>query len=55
MNRRELSTALTDAGLPPDSFQIAGVHETGHADAAWWTSSDEVGERVARVARTWVL
>ena len=34
---------------------VAGVHETGHADAAWWTSSDEVGERVARVARTWVL
>ncbi|PFG35450.1 glycerate kinase [Flavimobilis soli] len=34
---------------------VAGVHETGREDVAWWTHGDEVAERVGRVARTWVL
>lgn len=27
MDRHELRTALLAAGLPPESFQLAGVHE----------------------------
>jgi len=34
---------------------VAGVHETGHDDAGWWTAGEDVSERVGRVARTWVL
>ncbi|MFC6014202.1 hypothetical protein [Nocardia lasii] len=40
MNRRELSTALTDAGLPPDSFRIEGVHETDPVPTDFWFLRD---------------
>ena len=29
---------------------VAGVHETGHADAEWWTSSDEVAAAIHALA-----
>ncbi|MGF0319772.1 hypothetical protein [Nocardia fluminea] len=36
MNRHELAEALTAAGLPPESFQIAEVHETSPPPTDFW-------------------
>ncbi|MFD4456948.1 hypothetical protein [Nocardia sp. NPDC058480] len=36
MNLQQLAAALTAAGLPPDSFQIAEVHETRPTPTDFW-------------------
>ncbi|MEU7905797.1 hypothetical protein [Actinoplanes sp. NPDC049118] len=36
MDRHSLRTALLAAGLPPESFQLAGVHEATDRPTDFW-------------------
>ncbi|RDI63962.1 hypothetical protein [Nocardia pseudobrasiliensis] len=36
MDRRQLTTALLEAGLPPESFQITGIHSHEPVPTDFW-------------------